>query len=114
MSIPGTPSVTGQTTRGVLNAPQLPVNGVNISSTYAMQSALAPQQDSLTVISTHVPLFSGTTVRAVAAGSNINLSVASNIITVDANLTNYALLTDLSTEAERAPCQRHRDPAAQR
>jgi hypothetical protein len=41
-----------------------------------------------------------TTVRALAAGSNINLSVASNIITVDANLTNYALLTDLSTKQD--------------
>jgi len=84
----------------VLNATQLQVNGVNISSTYATQSALAAKQDSLTVISTNVPLFSGTTVRALAAGSNIDLSVASNVITVAAHLTNYALLTDLYTKQD--------------
>jgi hypothetical protein len=55
VSIPGTLSVTGQTTCGVLNATQLQVNGVNISSTYATQSALTAKQDSLTVISTNVP-----------------------------------------------------------
>ena len=52
VSIPGQLSVTGQTTCGTLNATALQVAGVDISSTYATQSALTAKQDSLTVIST--------------------------------------------------------------
>ena len=77
-----------------MNATALQVNGTNISSTYATQTALGLKQDALTVVSSNTPLISGTTVRTLAAGSNVNLTVNSNVITIDVKSSGHALTTD--------------------
>ena len=66
----------------------------------ATQTALGLKQGALTVVSSNTPLFSDTTVRSLAAASPINLSVASNVISIGADLTAYARLTDLSTKQD--------------
>jgi hypothetical protein len=99
-TISGPKTFQDTTTFGTVNATALQVGGVDISSTYATRTALDQKQNALTVVSSNIPLFSGNTVRTLAAASPIGLSVDNNIISIGADLTTYARLTDLSTKQD--------------
>jgi hypothetical protein len=73
------------------------VNGVDISSTYATQTALGLKQDQLTAITTNVPVLNDKTIRALTGSQGVSVSAVDNIITIQGpNLTTYAPLSNPS------------------
>jgi hypothetical protein len=73
------------------------VNGVDISSTYATQTALGLKQDQLTAITTNVPVLNDKTIRALTGSQGVSVSAANNIITIQGpSLATYAPLNNPS------------------
>ena len=65
-TITGAKTFSATTTCATVNATALQVNGVDISSTYATQTALALKQDQLTAITSNTPVLNDKTIRAIA------------------------------------------------
>jgi hypothetical protein len=91
-TITGAKTFSAAATFGTLNATALQVGGVNVSSTYATQTALGLKQDKLTAITTSVPVLNGATVTALTGSRGNFVSALNDTITIQGpDLSGYAL-----------------------
>ena len=100
----GTPLLVNNTLRSLQAGSNITLseqNGVVTISgpagNLALSTELSGKQDTLTAITTNTPIMRDRTIRALQAGTNIELGVANDIVTINANLSGYALTSDVNT-----------------